>query len=108
MKTKSGGESPLNNMETPQYPETAWSEVTRDEFFRAIEALTFDVHPAIQPGKYPYTEIWQTPLRSAIGKSVGRIESGRALTTWFLRHNAEVSRGDGSASLNPNQTSNEH
>lgn len=36
------------------------------------------------------------------------------ITVWFQRRewihseNAEVSRGDGSASLNPNQTSNEH
>jgi hypothetical protein len=65
-----------------------WKEVTKAEFFRVIG--TMDVHPSIQSGKYPYTSIWQTPQRSAIGKSVGSMEGGREQTAWFLRHNDEV------------------
>lgn len=66
-------------------PDTAWREVSKDEFFRVIGRQ--DVHPSIQPGKYPYTAIWQTPQRQSRGKSVGRIEGGRELTAWYLPSN---------------------
>lgn len=64
-----------------------WKEVTKAEFFRAIGKM--DVHPCIQPGGYPYTAIWQTPQRSAIGKSVGTIEGGLERNAWFLFQTAK-------------------
>jgi hypothetical protein len=64
-----------------------WREVTQAEFFRVMGPI--NVHPSIQPGKYPYTSIWQTPQRSAIGESVGSMEGGRERTAWFLRQNTQ-------------------
>jgi len=61
---------------------SAWREVTKAEFFKVVGPK--DVMPSIQPGGYPYTSIWLTPQRQAVGKSIGRMEGGVEKKSWHL------------------------
>jgi hypothetical protein len=61
---------------------SAWREVTKAEFFKVVGSK--DVMPSIQPGDYPYTSIWLTPQRQAVGKSVGRMKGGVEKKSWYL------------------------
>lgn len=48
-----------------------WREVSQDEFYATVGPL--NVHPQIQPPeKYPYTQLWKTPTRQVMGKTVGQ------------------------------------
>ena len=48
---------------------TQWREIPAEEFFDSVGSL--NVHPQIQPGGYPYTSLWKTPMGQVKGKSVG-------------------------------------
>jgi len=60
--------------------------VTKEEFYKQVGPL--DVHPSIQPGPYPYTSLWKLRHGQTVGKSVGRIEGGLAVTDYFLNREA--------------------
>lgn len=54
-------------------------EVTREAFYGQIYAKRLDVHPSIQPGRWPYTAVWRfarNPGSRPYGKSVGRTGGG--------------------------------
>lgn len=56
--------------------------VTKDQFYAAMNPL--DVHPSIQPGRWPYTSLWrlrQNPDGQPLGKSVSRADGS---TEYFL------------------------
>jgi hypothetical protein len=68
-----------------QPEKTQMRKVTMEEFYKVMGPL--DVHPSIQPGPYPYTSLWklrQRPDSTPLGKSVGRMEGGQAVTDYFL------------------------
>ena len=50
--------------------DTRWREVSPKEFFDTIGQL--NVHPQIQPGRYPYISLWQTPMGHVKGRSVSQ------------------------------------
>lgn len=56
--------------------ESAWREVPREEFFRAI--ATQDIHPR-PVGKYPYTSEFRTPAGQIRAKTVGYYPPGAGL-----------------------------
>lgn len=58
--------------------------VSKDQFYKAIGNL--NVHPTIVTDKYPYTSEWRMldGQRALIGKSVGRMDGGSAVTDYFL------------------------
>lgn len=54
-------------------------KVTKDEFFKAINADKLDVHPTIITDKYPYTSEWRFPRnpgRQVYGRTVGQPNGG--------------------------------
>lgn len=48
-------------------------QVPKDQFYAAMNPL--DVHPSIQPGRWPYTSLWKERHSDRIrGKSVGHTD----------------------------------
>lgn len=58
-------------------------EVSKDEFYRVMGPLNVTPSPT---GAWPYTSLFKTPRGNVVGKSVGYIPEGSALsaTRYYL------------------------
>jgi hypothetical protein len=60
-----------------------WKEVGAIEFYDVMGPL--NIHPEIQPGRYPYTALWKTPLGEVRGETVGKSDGTH---TYYLPREA--------------------
>lgn len=64
-----------------------YTEVSKEEFFDAINKGKLDVHPTIV-SSFPYTSLWKfqrTMSRAVFGKTVDSVDGGTIKTSYFIK-----------------------